>query len=444
MPAPSGSAIISSYPPAGSRRGCGACAPATNRVMSRRPVSAAPSTCPVPACPARVSTGVTGSWRRNNPRPRQHLDVALRVLPGEARPLRHRTPVHIHLGAASVTGRVLLSPGIAVEPGAAAHARIALDGSLGALHGDRFVLRDASAARTLGGGRVIDIEGPRRGAWAPGRRAVVAALDTPDHAAALTGLLDVSEAGVDLDHFARVRNIPRPRPGSLDARARRRRDSGAGRIAGIRRRADRSTRAKPWSLVSTPHTGRSRTIPACRPRRSARLWRCRSVPLCGLPSIGCSWTPVILRREHLYHLPGHESALPRRRPPSTRRSGSAWRRLVSINAPRGPRGTGGSGAGNPAAASRQVRPARMAAAHIRALLRAAGRPCRVDGASMRGGGGPSAALLTVGRFREATGISRNMTMPVLAYFDAVVSRRVSRTGLVDPRKGGACDSRSTG
>jgi selenocysteine-specific elongation factor len=63
--AASGSAIISSYPPAGSRRGCGACAPATNRVMSRRPVSAAPSTCPVPACPARVSTGVTGSWRRS-------------------------------------------------------------------------------------------------------------------------------------------------------------------------------------------------------------------------------------------------------------------------------------------------------------------------------------------------------------------------------------------
>ncbi len=102
---------------------------------------------------------------------------------------------------------------------AAAHARIALDGSLGALHGDRFVLRDASAARTLGGGRVIDIEGPPR--REPGRRGDArwfAALDTPDHAAAFTGLLDVSEAGADLDHFARVRNIPRPALEALTSR----------------------------------------------------------------------------------------------------------------------------------------------------------------------------------------------------------------------------------
>ncbi len=140
--------------------------------------------------------------------PTVRLDVALRLLPGSARPLRHHAPVHVHLGAAAATGRVLLEAHGAVSPGAAAHAILTLDAGLGALAGDRFILRDISATRTLGGGRVIDIDGPRRGAWAPGRRAVVEALDRADDRRALECLLAASETGIGLGRFARLRNLP--------------------------------------------------------------------------------------------------------------------------------------------------------------------------------------------------------------------------------------------
>lgn len=368
--------------------------------------------------------------------PASHLDVALRVLPGEARPLRHRTPVHIHLGAASVTGRVLLSPGIAVEPGAAAHARIALDGSLGALHGDRFVLRDASAARTLGGGRVIDIEGPRRGAWAPGRRAVVAALDTPDHAAALTGLLDVSEAGVDLDHFARVRNIPRPALEALTCAhgvvaiagpAGLRGYAGA-RIAALGEtvvaRLDAAHRSEPDNPgLSAEEIGAHVALPE-RPALRVALDR-------------LLMDARILRREHLYHLPGHEVRLA---PPEAALYEAVRIRLEA------------AGLDQPRLADlaeqvgrepETLRPhldrfgrlgwLRRISGHYYVLpgvlAELAARACAVAADHPQ-------ALLTVGRFREATGISRNMTMPVLAYFDARgFTTRVADGRLVDPRKG---------
>ena len=145
----------------------------------------------------------TGPARAGDP-----LDVSVRVLPNEGRPLRHRTPVHLHLGAAAVTGRLLLPGAGSVEPGASAQAVITLDREIGALAGDRFVLRDVSAVRTLGGGRVIDLDGPRQGTWTPERRAVVNALDTPDDGHALRGLLASSGPGVDLARLGRLRNLP--------------------------------------------------------------------------------------------------------------------------------------------------------------------------------------------------------------------------------------------
>ena len=51
------------------------------------------------------------------------LDVALRLLPGEARALRHWTPVHVHLGAADIPGRVGLLEGTSLEPGGTARWR---------------------------------------------------------------------------------------------------------------------------------------------------------------------------------------------------------------------------------------------------------------------------------------------------------------------------------
>jgi selenocysteine-specific elongation factor len=140
-------------------------------------------------------------------RPTQRLDVRLQLLATEAKPLRHWTAVHVHLGAAHVTGRVALLADQPLEPGRSEYAQLVLDQPVCAAHGDRCVLRDAAAQRTLAGGRVLDTEPPTRGRRTPQRLAVLAALEQDDPAELLRALLAVSPHGVDLTAFAANANL---------------------------------------------------------------------------------------------------------------------------------------------------------------------------------------------------------------------------------------------
>ena len=136
--------------------------------------------------------------------PTQRLDARLTLLASEARALRHWTPVHVHLGAAHVNGRIALLQDAAVQPGETALVQLVLDQPMGALHGDRFIVRDQSAQRTLGGGRVLDAWPPERGRRKPQRAAWLAALEAETPQAALAQLLDAAPAGIDLAWFARL------------------------------------------------------------------------------------------------------------------------------------------------------------------------------------------------------------------------------------------------
>lgn len=150
-----------------------------------------------------------GEWivAGDAPLAQRKMDARLRILAGEARPFAHWTPVHIHLGAAHTTGRIALVDGKAIEPGHSALVQLVLERPIGAAHADRFIVRDQSAHRTIGGGRVIDIFPPARVRSKPDRLAELAATETPDSAAALAGLLDRAEGGVQLHAFAANRNL---------------------------------------------------------------------------------------------------------------------------------------------------------------------------------------------------------------------------------------------
>ena len=143
-------------------------------------------------------------------RPAWRLDARLKLLAGEDRPLRHWTPVHVHLGADHVTGRVALLGDEPLQPGESAYAQLVLDRLIGAVNGDRCILRDASAQRTLAGGRVLDAPAPSRGRRTPARLAVLAALEREEPAERLRALLEVSPLGVDLISFAANANLASP------------------------------------------------------------------------------------------------------------------------------------------------------------------------------------------------------------------------------------------
>lgn len=139
--------------------------------------------------------------------PARRIDAQIRVIADELRPLAHWTPVHVHLGASDVTGRVAILEGKSIAPGETALVQLVLDHEIGAWHGDGLILRDQSAQRTIGGGRVVDMFPPTRGRARPERLAYLRAMAESDDLAALTGLLDQAAGGLDLENFRLGRNL---------------------------------------------------------------------------------------------------------------------------------------------------------------------------------------------------------------------------------------------
>lgn len=140
--------------------------------------------------------------------PTPRLDVRLRLLPEEPRRLRPDTPVHVHLGAAHGMARAFPLDRDSIEPGDEALVRLSLDRAIGALAGDRLVLRDAGATRTMGGGVVIDPFPPLRGRRTAARVSALAAMEEPEPAAALRRLLAQPPGWIERAQFFRARNLP--------------------------------------------------------------------------------------------------------------------------------------------------------------------------------------------------------------------------------------------
>jgi selenocysteine-specific elongation factor len=103
------------------------------------------------------------------------FDATLHLSSREAKALV-QGELHLHHGARDVLARVTVLDAPRIEPGTTQLVAIALNAPLPLCKGDRFVLRDASARRTLGGGQVLDIAPPARGRRLPQRLALLNAL----------------------------------------------------------------------------------------------------------------------------------------------------------------------------------------------------------------------------------------------------------------------------
>jgi selenocysteine-specific elongation factor len=145
--------------------------------------------------------------------PARRLDLFVHASRHAEAPLRDGLPVHLHLATEDVVGRAAVLSGQAIAPGETGFVQIDLDQAVGALCGDRVVLRDHAARHTLAGGHVVDPLAPRRGRRLPVRLALLEAMTPADPATALSGMLKVSGA-IDLANFALVRNLT---PAELDA-----------------------------------------------------------------------------------------------------------------------------------------------------------------------------------------------------------------------------------
>jgi len=135
------------------------------------------------------------------------LGVRLRLARDEAQALKDGTPVHVHLGAADLGGRVALLEGATLAPGETMFAQLQLDAPALAVQGDRFVLRDQSARRTLAGGEVLEAV-PWPGKLSRARRLeLLQALALEEPMARLAALMESQPEGVSPAWFARNTNL---------------------------------------------------------------------------------------------------------------------------------------------------------------------------------------------------------------------------------------------
>ena len=140
--------------------------------------------------------------------PTSRVDVSLTVLSTEPHALTHWTEVHLHVGTTEVIARVAIDRGGSIQPGSTGYARLVMNEPIACLNGDRCIVRDQSAQRTLGGGIVLDPFAPARVRDRALRQAELAAFAQSDPAIALSALLAChDETGVDLGHFARSFNL---------------------------------------------------------------------------------------------------------------------------------------------------------------------------------------------------------------------------------------------
>jgi selenocysteine-specific elongation factor len=135
--------------------------------------------------------------------PTTRIDVALRLLASERTPIGQWAPVRLHHAANELAARVVLLGDQSVLPGADARVQLVLERPIAAAVGDRFVVRDTSAQRTLGGGRFLDLRAPARKRRTPERHAQLEALAIADAESAIVALLDRTPRYLDLGAFAR-------------------------------------------------------------------------------------------------------------------------------------------------------------------------------------------------------------------------------------------------
>jgi selenocysteine-specific elongation factor len=139
--------------------------------------------------------------------PTDRIDATLRVLATEPKPIAQWMPVRLHHAAAEVGARVVLLGDEPIAPGTTARIQIVLDRPIAAAVGDRFVLRDTSAQRTIGGGKFLDLRAPLRKRRTPERRTQLDAHAIGDPEAAVAALCECAPHYVDLAAFARDRAL---------------------------------------------------------------------------------------------------------------------------------------------------------------------------------------------------------------------------------------------
>ncbi len=150
-----------------------------------------------------------GNWLTNNPHHRatDRFDISVKVLPSEEKALHHWTPVHVHTAANHITGRAAILGSGSLKPGETGLAQIVTSEPVNVCFGDRIILRDQGASRTIAGGKVIDAFSPKRGRNTQARKEMLEKLADLNARQALRVLVSHAPLGLDRHHGGTSLNL---------------------------------------------------------------------------------------------------------------------------------------------------------------------------------------------------------------------------------------------
>jgi selenocysteine-specific elongation factor len=136
------------------------------------------------------------------------VDVELQLLDDGGVTLQHWSPLHVHLGTTHRVVNVALLEGDTLAPGQSARVQLVFDTPVSTLPGDRFIVRNAQASRTIGGGRVLDPFGPARRRRTPERRAWLDALRVWLDEARIAPLVEQAPRGIERSTLMQLTGLP--------------------------------------------------------------------------------------------------------------------------------------------------------------------------------------------------------------------------------------------
>jgi selenocysteine-specific elongation factor len=138
--------------------------------------------------------------------PTMRIDARLTLLGGEAS-LGTWAPVHVHVGASHRTAHVVPLEQ-APAPGKAGRVQIVFDALACGAPGDRFVLRNAQANRTIGGGVLLDPRAPARRRRSPARTQYLDAVERMLAERTVAPLIATAPWGLSLEELTLATAMP--------------------------------------------------------------------------------------------------------------------------------------------------------------------------------------------------------------------------------------------
>ena len=140
---------------------------------------------------------------------RQRVDIEVELFATEVKPLQHWTQLHVFHATTHVIGHLATLGATNIAPGATELGQLSLTAPAHFCVGDRVILRDHGASRTIGAGRVIDLETSKAGRAKPSRTALLARLAAADTRESwLHARLEFEPSGLDAELLSDHLNWP--------------------------------------------------------------------------------------------------------------------------------------------------------------------------------------------------------------------------------------------